>query len=142
VIQGPREHGVDGLINLFGIESPGLTSSLAIADHVGQIAGIWTRRHIAKRCTFSRDATKGMSFSDPAASANRARPGVHCDAETVRLVQRFGGVSQPLDLVLHHQFATLQFDYLQVVRWKVDERFVQFVFEALVFPFQFNEMCL
>src|SRR5215510_13654135 len=32
MIQGPREHGVDGLINLFGIESPGLTSSLAIAD--------------------------------------------------------------------------------------------------------------
>jgi len=40
VIQGPREHGVEGLINLFGIESPGLTSSLAIADHVGELAGI------------------------------------------------------------------------------------------------------
>jgi L-2-hydroxyglutarate oxidase LhgO len=40
VIQGPREHGVDGLINLFGIESPGLTSSLAIADHVGEVAGV------------------------------------------------------------------------------------------------------
>ncbi len=38
VIQGPRDHGVDGLINLFGIESPGLTSSLAIADRVGEIA--------------------------------------------------------------------------------------------------------
>jgi L-2-hydroxyglutarate oxidase LhgO len=38
VIQGPRDHGVDGLINLFGIESPGLTSSLAIASHVGDIA--------------------------------------------------------------------------------------------------------
>jgi L-2-hydroxyglutarate oxidase LhgO len=38
MIQGPREHGVDGLINLFGIESPGLTSSLAIADRVGEIA--------------------------------------------------------------------------------------------------------
>ncbi len=37
VIQGPREHGVDGLINLFGIESPGLTSSLAIANHVGEL---------------------------------------------------------------------------------------------------------
>ena len=33
-IQGPRDHGVAGLINLYGIESPGLTSSLAIADHV------------------------------------------------------------------------------------------------------------
>jgi len=38
VIQGPRDHGVAGLINLFGIESPGLTSSLAIADHVGELA--------------------------------------------------------------------------------------------------------
>jgi len=37
MIQGPEEHGVDGLINLFGIESPGLTSSLAIAAHVGEL---------------------------------------------------------------------------------------------------------
>jgi L-2-hydroxyglutarate oxidase LhgO len=40
LIQGPREHGVYGLINLFGIESPGLTSSLAIADYVGELAGV------------------------------------------------------------------------------------------------------
>ena len=39
LIQCPRDHGVAGLINLFGIESPGLTSSLAIADHVGELAG-------------------------------------------------------------------------------------------------------
>ena len=32
VLQGPREHGVAGLLNLFGIESPGLTASLAIAE--------------------------------------------------------------------------------------------------------------
>ena len=34
LIQGPDMHGIPGLINLFGIESPGLTSSLAIAEHV------------------------------------------------------------------------------------------------------------
>jgi L-2-hydroxyglutarate oxidase LhgO len=39
VVQTPRDHGVPGLINLFGIESPGLTSSLALADHVADIAG-------------------------------------------------------------------------------------------------------
>ena len=40
VIQGPQDHGLAGLVNLFGIESPGLTSSLAIADDVARIAGV------------------------------------------------------------------------------------------------------
>ncbi|MBR1122642.1 NAD(P)/FAD-dependent oxidoreductase [Bradyrhizobium lablabi] len=40
LMQGPADHGVAGLINLFGIESPGLTSSLAIADHVADMAGV------------------------------------------------------------------------------------------------------
>ncbi|SCA55223.1 conserved hypothetical protein [Candidatus Terasakiella magnetica] len=34
LIQGPKDHGILGFINLFGIESPGLTSSLAIAKEV------------------------------------------------------------------------------------------------------------
>ena len=37
MIQGPADHGVPGLVNLFGIESPGLTSSLAIANHVARL---------------------------------------------------------------------------------------------------------
>jgi L-2-hydroxyglutarate oxidase LhgO len=39
MIDGPADHGVAGLINLFGIESPGLTASLAIADHVAALVG-------------------------------------------------------------------------------------------------------
>jgi len=33
-IDGPTGHGMAGIVNLFGIESPGLTASLAIAGHV------------------------------------------------------------------------------------------------------------
>ncbi len=34
VIDGPAEHGIAGLVNLLGIESPGLTAALAIGDYV------------------------------------------------------------------------------------------------------------
>jgi len=37
MIQGPKAHGVRGLVNLFGIESPGLTSSLAIGRCVASL---------------------------------------------------------------------------------------------------------
>lgn len=40
MVQGPADHGVPGLVNLFGIESPGLTSSKPIADHVLRQLGI------------------------------------------------------------------------------------------------------
>jgi L-2-hydroxyglutarate oxidase LhgO len=39
LIQGPAQHGIPGLINLYGIESPGLTSSLAIAERVLALTG-------------------------------------------------------------------------------------------------------
>jgi L-2-hydroxyglutarate oxidase LhgO len=40
VVQGPREHGIPHLVNLFGIESPGLTSSLAIGEYVAGLLGL------------------------------------------------------------------------------------------------------
>ena len=36
LISGPAEHGIGGLVNLFGIESPGLTSSMAIGERVAR----------------------------------------------------------------------------------------------------------
>jgi L-2-hydroxyglutarate oxidase LhgO len=40
VIDGPAEHGLPGLVQLFGIESPGLTSSLSLAEEVvGKLSG-------------------------------------------------------------------------------------------------------
>jgi L-2-hydroxyglutarate oxidase LhgO len=37
VIQGPEAHGIPGLVNLYGIESPGLTASLALAERVRRL---------------------------------------------------------------------------------------------------------
>ena len=40
VIHGPETHGAAGIVNLYGIESPGLTASLAIADYAAGLLGV------------------------------------------------------------------------------------------------------
>ncbi len=39
-IEGPKQHGIKGLVNLFGIESPGLTASMSIGDYVKDLLGL------------------------------------------------------------------------------------------------------
>jgi L-2-hydroxyglutarate oxidase LhgO len=38
-VQGPQAHGISSLVNLFGIESPGLTAAIALAEMVAGLAG-------------------------------------------------------------------------------------------------------
>jgi L-2-hydroxyglutarate oxidase LhgO len=37
-ISGPKQHGVAGVVNLFGMESPGLTASLALGEYIADLA--------------------------------------------------------------------------------------------------------
>jgi len=65
------------------------------------------------------------------------------DQDLKKLMERFARSElQPLDLVLDHQFSTLQLDYSQIIRGRVDESLVQFAFQNPMFSFQFNEMRL
>ena len=36
-ISGPQEHGVAGIVNLFGMDSPGLTASLALGEYIAAL---------------------------------------------------------------------------------------------------------
>ena len=44
IVQGSREHGVPGLVCLYGIESPGLTACLALAEHAVDLCATETQR--------------------------------------------------------------------------------------------------
>ena len=138
LMQGPREHGVAGLINLFGIELPGLTSSLAIADHVAGHRP--SRAYGAKRTS----ATKSPRADERQAHPRRGTGLAIRLTEDARLVDRCRRA-----VCLNRSIWSLTINFRRfnstICRSSVErcsERFVQFAFEKLVFAFQFNEMGL
>jgi L-2-hydroxyglutarate oxidase LhgO len=61
LIQGPDVHGVQGLVSLYGIESPGLTSALAIAEHVADMTA--SRMVDPHRITTTSVSSTGRTLS-------------------------------------------------------------------------------
>src|ERR1700709_2525546 len=60
---------------------------------------------------------------------------------TLSSVQRFSDRrTQPLDFVLHHQFATLQVNNHDVVGGRMHQRVVDLMFESRVLPFELGKM--
>lgn len=64
VVQGPEIHGVPGLVNLYGIESPGLTASMPLADEVVHQLSFAT----AEQPVWERGGVRGFSPMPPALS--------------------------------------------------------------------------
>lgn len=49
VVQGPAQHGLAGLVNLFAIDSPGLTACLATAEHLAALLDAPAAPHLTPR---------------------------------------------------------------------------------------------
>jgi len=69
LFQGEKEHGLPGLINLFGFESPGITASLAIAEVVGGLLK-------GQALPFEVNASQYGNYRPPEVAANAASQGV------------------------------------------------------------------
>src|SRR5579885_600787 len=99
---------------------------------------IWRQRGTGQRRPARRGCAnrqnRRLAAREPAVSTNLKR-------RAEGSVQAFA-VAQPLDLVLHLQFLTLELHNLQVIDRGVGQAFVDFGFERLMLFFQFREMRL